>query len=134
MSATKRKASRQTGFTLVETLVAMVVFVVGVMAVSLLILHGIQLQVSSRVATTASAFAKQKAEQLRSLDSDDPQRAIGGDLDSNVADHFDVPPGDASIRRWVVTAGPAGTQSITVAVIPTKPGVRPVQLRVLLTE
>ena len=134
MLGMKQKRRGQSGFTMVELLIAMVIFVVGVLAVSALILYGIRLQAFSRDATMANAVAKQKIEQLRVSPPGDPQRALGGDLDNNIADHFDIPQGTAFIRRWVVAPGPAGTQDVTVAVVPSNPNMRlpPVQIRVLL--
>ncbi len=140
----EQKQRKQRGFSLVELMVAMVVTVVGVMAVSLLILYGIRLQSFSRDATIANAFAKAKMEQLRVTNAADPQRSLGGSLTANVANHFDTPPGTTLfIRRWVVAAGPAGTQDITVAVVlrppvvPNDPNAQsvqlpPVQIRALL--
>ncbi len=133
----KQKERNQSGFSLVELMVAMVVTVVGVMAVSLLILYGIRLQSFSRDATIANAFAKAKMEQLRVTDPAGPQRSLGGSLTANVANHFDTPPGTILfIRRWVVAAGPAGTQDIIVTVVWSNPNSRdplpPIQIRALL--
>jgi Tfp pilus assembly protein PilV len=94
----------QTGVTLIEVLIAMIVTVVGVVAVATLITYGIGLQVLSRDTSRANSLAKAKIEQLRIIPSSDPQLSLGGDLSSNVSDHFDTPAG--FVRRWVVAAGP----------------------------
>jgi len=139
MLVMKQKRHSQAGFTLIETMIAMVVTMVGVMAVSLLIIYGIRLQAFSRDATIANAFAKAKIEQLRVTDAADPQRSLGGSLTANVANHFDTPPSTILfIRRWVVAAGPAGTQDIIVTVVWSNPNSRdplpPIQIRALLEQ
>lgn len=139
MLAWKQKSREEEGFTLIEVLIAMVVAVVGVMAVALLIIYGIRLQAFSRDATMANALAKAKIEQLRVTDPTDPERQPGGDLNNNVANHFDIPAGTIFIRRWTVdvpAAGPAGTQDITVAVVSSDATVQlpPVQIRLLLEQ
>lgn len=134
MSDGNQKHRYENGFSLVEVLIATVVFVVGVMAVSVLIIQGMRLQVSSRDVTMANALAREKVEQLRNLDPADPQRAVGGNLVSNVTGHFDITGGTDFVRRWVVAPGPKDTQDVTVYVFSTDPNVvtPPVQIRVLL--
>ena len=95
---------------LIEVLIAMVVTIVGIVAVAMMILYGIGLQVQARDATMANALAKSKIEELSiSLP------AVGGNLNSNVTGYSDTPTGFT--RRWVVAAGPAGTLDVTVRVI-----------------
>ncbi len=99
---------------LIEVLGAMMVTVVGVVAVATLILYGIGLQVQSRDATMANALAKSKIEELTiSLP------AVGGDLDNNVTGYNDTPTGFT--RRWEVKDGPANTLDVTVRVIAENP-------------
>ena len=135
MPAMKQKQRGQSGFTLVETLVAMVIFVVGVLAVAMLILYGIRLQAFSREVTRSNAFAKAKIEELRVTT---PRPVIGGDLNNNVAGYFDIrplPPDPPNFtRRWVVAAGPAGTLDVTVAVVARIPNMQlpTVQIRAFL--
>ena len=129
----KQKELGQAGFTLVEVLVAMLVTVVGVVAVTIMVLYGVRLQTLSRDGTMATSLAKAKVEELHMLPAAAPERQVGGSLTNNDADHFDQPV-DYFTRRWVVAAGPAGTQDITVAVLSGDPRVvfPPVQIRVLL--
>ncbi len=104
----------QRGMSLIEVLIAMVVTVVGILAVANLIVYGIGLQVQARDATSANALAKSKIEELSiSLPT------VGGNLDDNVTSYSDTPTGFT--RRWVVTAGPAGTLEVTVRVIAENP-------------
>lgn len=123
---TKRRAC---GFTLVEMLIAMMVFVIGVLAVAVMIIYGIRMQVFAGNATTASSFAKAKIEQLRVLPAADPQRAIG-------AGHTELVPSDMRFRRnWTIVAGPAGTLDVTVTVVPADPvrmQIPPTQMRSII--
>jgi len=107
----------QRGMSLIEVLVAMMVTVVGVVAVATLILYGIGLQVQSRDVTMANALAKSKIEEL-SIDS---LLAKGGKLTSNVDGYYDMPPGFSFTRRWEVKDGPANTLEVTVRVIAENP-------------
>ncbi len=122
------------GFSLLEFLIALVVFVIGVLGVASLLVSGIHMQTLSRNVTQASAFAEAKVEELRVIDLTDLQRSVGGALDSNVANHFDEPAATIFTRRWLVAAGPAGTQDLTVAVIETDSNVQLTQIRLLLKD
>lgn len=132
----KRRAARQSGFSLVELMIAMVVLVVGSLGVASLVIYGIRLQDFSAHSTQAAALAKAKVEQLRVTDAADPTRSLGGSMTSDVPDHFDTPPGGSTfVRRWVIAQGPAGTQQVTVTVVSISPEVRiaPVQIQTLLS-
>lgn len=155
MAPAKQHSPDQAGFSLVELLIATVVAVVGVVAVVLLIMYGIRLQAFSRDATMASGLAKAKIEQLRVTPPTAPDRQPGGSLTNDVGVYYDpfpmppdwnpgdaIPLGTILIRRWRIDVdaagnpapGPAGTQDVTVAVVPSNPTVLlpPVQMRVLL--
>ena len=128
------------GFTLIESMIAMLIFVVGGLAMAGLIAHGVRLQAFSRDTSMANALARAKVEELRVIPRTDAQRSDGGSLTGNIANHFDTPAGTSFVRRWTVAAGAAGTQDITVAVVwssalnSTDPNQRQrtVQVRVLL--
>ena len=123
------------GFTLVEVLVSLVVLSVGLLSVSGMIVYGVRQQSFSRDVTVMNSMARAKIERLRVTEPGNVERANGGDLNSNVADHFDTPPGTTGfVRRWVLATGPAGTQDLTVAVISLNPrvGLPRVQIRALL--
>jgi Tfp pilus assembly protein PilV len=136
MTSSLRSKTNQ-GFTLVELLIATVVTIVGLLALALLIVYGTRLQISSREADTADALAREKIEELRVIDSSDPELSPGGNLNSNVADHFDVATvtsGTTFTRRWTVALDPSGNHDVTVAVVSSELSVPlpTIQIRALL--
>ncbi len=126
--------SRERGFTLIETAIAMLVFVTASLALLPLIAWGIRLQGDSRNAAVAHSIARAAIEELSALPTTDDQLAVGGALDSDVANHFGQPAGTPFTIRWVVAAGPAGTLDVTVTVVSNNNNVRvpPFQFQVLL--
>ena len=132
----QKKIQSSRGFTFMELLFATLITVVGVLAVATLLLYAIQLQSLARDTTQAKDLAQEKLEELRILDPTDPQRSVGGDLNSNVANHYDEPAGTILVRRWVIAAGPAGTQDLTIALVSNVSNVQvgTVQLRTLLPQ
>ena len=124
------------GFTLIGLLISTVIAVTGLIAIALLISYGTQMQVSSRDTNMASSLAREKMEQLRIVDPSDPQRSLGGDLSSNVANHFDTvssTSGTTFTRRWTVALAPSGKQDVTVAVVQSSQG-QTIQFRTLLPD
>lgn len=126
MSAPRR--SSDTGASMVEVLVAMVITVVGTLSVATLMAYGTTLQVTSRDTTTAAAVARQQMERLRMLPPLHPSRALGpggspaGSLTSSVANYsavVDTTHGQFRVR-WLVTAGPAGTKQVEMIVLPAR--------------
>jgi len=121
-------------------MVAMVLTLVGLLAVANLIVVGIRLQTESRDATAANAFAREKIEELENYAPIATQRVRGGSLTSDVANYFDTP--DVRFkRRWLIETNPtdagvpANTQRLTITVIPNQGGVLlpPVQLAVVVS-
>jgi prepilin-type N-terminal cleavage/methylation domain-containing protein len=100
----------EAGFTLVESLIAMVITAVGVMAIATTFLYGIQLQAGARNGTRRVNLAVSELERLRMLPVAHADRANGGSLTANVANHFAVRGG--TTVRWVVADGPACGPSI----------------------
>ncbi len=117
------------GFTLVEVLVAMAIFLIGIIAVSSLMIQGVQLQSFAADSTSANALVKARIEWLRAMSDSDPQRSLGGSLTSNDPDHFEIPAGSGLVIRWTVSNGPSGTQDVTVAAVPLDPYFRVAPVR-----
>lgn len=112
------------GFTLVESLVAMLIFIIATLALAVLMLYGMRLHSLARDGNMAIALAKAKVEDLRIRPLTDPQRSVGGDLQSNASNHFDTPAGTNFVRRWAVAAGPLGTQDVAVTVVSSHANVK----------
>jgi Tfp pilus assembly protein PilV len=125
------RAARQRGAGLVEAMIAMLVTTVVVLGVAGLVLCGVRLQQVARNATLATALALGEVERLRVLPPASPERQTGGSLIANGANHFRVvQPGTTA--RWVVQAGPAGAQDLTLRIVSADPNVRAADIRVLL--
>lgn len=128
MSTRSNDITDQAGFTLIECMCALLITTVGVLSVAALMVTAISTQNVSTDAARANSLARAKIEELRAISAASPaairaQRDIGGNLNSNVANHFDTP-NPRFVRRWVVAGGPAGTQRVTVAVRPGVAGMR----------
>jgi prepilin-type N-terminal cleavage/methylation domain-containing protein len=100
-----RTSNRQAGFSLAEMLVATAIGAFGLAGVAALIGHGIQLQANARSSTLGVNLAVAELEVLRTLPPTAPQRADGGSLTANVANHFAVR--GTTTLRWVIADGPA---------------------------
>ena len=118
--ATRATASSDLGFTLVEIMVAMTIFLAASVGVAQLLAMTTRMHIQAQNTTEATRLAESKLDELSSLDfATDPSIQItsADALNQNVANYFDTPDANV-IRRWVVTAGPtATTRSVTVRVI-----------------
>ena len=75
------------GFSLVETIIAVSVFSVGVLGVLTMFYSGIKLMKSSQSFTVADQLAKEKIEEIVSLDYDDV--LVGTFIESSLAHPFE---------------------------------------------
>ena len=107
----------QGGFSLVETMVASLVLVVGLVGMAQLLAVATVMHSDARQATTATLLAQSKIDELMRLNSLASAVLPGGDLDADVADHFDSPQ-EGITRRWLVVADTpvVGTRLLTVKV------------------
>jgi prepilin-type N-terminal cleavage/methylation domain-containing protein len=127
------------GFTLIESLISMVITTVGLLAVAGMIGIGIRLQTESRDATAANAFARAKIEEIQNYAPTASQRARGGSVTSDETNYNDTPDSRFK-RRWLIETNPAdagvpaGTQRVTISVIANQAGLRlpPVTLTLLM--
>ena len=77
MQLPRRKIDEESGFTLIETAIAMVVMMVGALAISALFLFSLQNNVGGGERAQAMAVAQRQMEQLRSVKFDDSTLAAG---------------------------------------------------------
>lgn len=93
------------GFSLVETLVAVVILALGIVAVANLLLVSSTSSAVANQATAATAAAGETLELLQAAPFDDPRLEPGGSLTSDAAGHFrheDVPGVGRILSRWSV--------------------------------
>jgi Tfp pilus assembly protein PilV len=93
------------GFSLAETLVAAAIAAFGLAGIAALIGTGVQLQSNARESTIGVNLAVAELERIRALPMTSLERAVGGSLTANQANHFAVR-GTTTVR-WVITNGPA---------------------------
>jgi hypothetical protein len=136
VSSFRERARDDRDTTLVETMIATLIMVIGLMALAQMLATALQLHTLTRNTEEASRLATVKFEHLAKLNfgtdaavqitpaSPDP-------LTTNIANHFDSPsPGFT--RRWRVTAGPtADTRLVTVQMAPTSGNLRVIRPVVL---
>jgi len=100
----------QAGFTLVEALVAIVILVFGLIAITNLMLVAASSNSVANQSTAAATIAAQRLEQLKALPFGAAGLAAGGDVTSDQAGFFgdDTVPGAGVIHsRWqIVTVDP----------------------------
>jgi Tfp pilus assembly protein PilV len=110
--------SGQTGFTILECTIALVIMLVGVLAIEVFVVNGLGMQALANNSSIANSLAKAKVEELQARSSNDPARANGGSLTSNVIDYYDTI-GANFVRRWLISTGADGTQNVQVRVLPS---------------
>jgi prepilin-type N-terminal cleavage/methylation domain-containing protein len=84
------KLSRERGFTLVETMVAMVVLATGLMGIAALMSQMNSTSYRSRYMSMAAVLATEKLEDLNRYPTKDATIAAGGSLTADVVGYFDT--------------------------------------------
>ena len=110
-----RGARSQRGATLVETLVALTVLTIGILAVAQLFPAGARTQAQDRMMTSGNYYAQEKLEQLGRLPWADPELTLG----THPATPEPVGDSGAWRRSWQVEAMPgqlANLKKVTVTV------------------
>lgn len=108
------------GFTLVELLVALVIFAIGVLAGVALLGAGYRWEGRAELETQLTVTAEMKVEELKALAGtelpDTMALVPGGNLDSNVVGYWDTVNLDGRVfrRRWRVESGPVGMRLAAV--------------------
>jgi len=114
-----RSPKGEGGLTLVEVLISTLVLTVGLVGIAGLLAVTTQAQIGARESARSVRLAQEKIDELLKLPFNDAAVAVGGNLDADVADHFEAA-GDGITIRWVVTNGPMlnnDTRYITVRVV-----------------
>ncbi len=108
------KEKKTKGFTLIECVIALVIGMIGFTGVFSLLAVCVRTEITSNEMATANALARAKIEDLKNS-----TRTVGGSLTSNTTNYFDTP-NTNYVRRWQITTDSMGTQTVTVALIPTQ--------------
>lgn len=116
------------GFTVAEVLVATVILGVGMLALAGLMATVMGRHTRATIVQEMTTLAESKIEELRASSiikaADTAQIMLGGALDASVANHADTvaSPGAARTfyRRWVISAGPAGTKKADLRISMTQ--------------
>ena len=97
-------SSGESGFGLVEALIATVITAIGVLSVAVLMMVGARLQQNARAGSNSWALVTAEIERIRTLAPTNPQRADGGSLTNNVVNHSAMR--GTTTLRWVITDKP----------------------------
>lgn len=116
-----RFSPSESGFSLVEVLIAMLVVTIGLVSMAQLMAVTTVMHADARETSTATQLAQAKLEELIKLNLATEaavQITVDPDsLDENVTNYFDTV-GSTITRRWKVEEGPAdNTRIVTVRVI-----------------
>jgi prepilin-type N-terminal cleavage/methylation domain-containing protein len=122
LSAPARPA--ESGFTLVEMMLAIIVLTVGLLGLASTMASMTRYQDLAAVHADMTALGDHKIEQLRVaatyMTADTMQLVVGGSVTVPTALHVDtlVERGRTFIRLWEVQNGPGGTRQVTLRVQP----------------
>jgi Tfp pilus assembly protein PilV len=119
---------RRAGWSLVESMVGMLVGTVALIALAGVMMSTSHLQSLSLSRQELASVAESKLDQLRAhaalLTSDTVKLVVGGSLASNVANHYEqvaTARGRTYTVRWLVASGLNGTRNVTVRATPASP-------------
>jgi prepilin-type N-terminal cleavage/methylation domain-containing protein len=118
-----RSAFTNRGFSLIEVLVAIAIFAVGVLAVAKMQYWNTRNNTTGNITTQATMLARQKIEELKSLDFGEADMALGNHPDPNNPIDENGNSGGIYTRQWDVTNPLGGsTRQIQVTVSWTRHG------------
>jgi Tfp pilus assembly protein PilV len=98
-------SSGESGFGLVEALVATMITAIGVLSVAILMMVGARLQQNSRNGSNSWALVTAEIERIRTLAPTNPQRLDGGTLANSLDANHSAMRG-TTMLRWVITNKP----------------------------
>ncbi len=116
-----RKSKKDEGFTLIEVLIAISIFAVGLLAVATMQLSAIRVNSAAGQITTRITWAQDKLEKLMALPYSDPSLEVAGNFPGNDSagnTHQLSPTTDGYVISWTVTDNSPvpNTKLITVSV------------------
>ena len=103
-----RKPRAQRGFTLIETMVAILVLTVGLVGTAALMSQSVNMGAHARFVSTAALLASEKMEDLDRFPDNDPNLVPGGSLAADVAGYSDsvqISSNNGNINETTVSAG-----------------------------
>ena len=106
---------RNKGFTLIEVLVAMAIFAIGILAVAKMQMWNVKNNATSNIRTTATMLARAQMEELKST-ADVTTLASTTDLNNPIDENGNT--GGIFNRTWTIAnpLGGTGSRQVTVAV------------------
>jgi prepilin-type N-terminal cleavage/methylation domain-containing protein len=125
-SQSLRKAHKQRGFTLIETMVAILILTIGLVGTAALMSSSVNMGAHARYQSTAALLASEKMEDLSRFPSGDPSLSTGGTLTADVAgfsDSVQISSDNGNINESTTVGGvvtlytqqPDGTVTVTPA-------------------
>jgi prepilin-type N-terminal cleavage/methylation domain-containing protein len=126
----RRQPSGQSGFTLIELILAIVVITVGILGISGGMATMMRRQDDTAVRADMAALADTKFEELRAIAGAIPRTVDtmalvpGGSVTVATAGYNDVVPerGRSYVRLWVVTVGVGGARQVILRIRPQTAG------------
>jgi type IV pilus assembly protein PilV len=124
MSQQPRKTSRQRGFTLIETMVSILILTIGLVGTAALMSTSVNMGAHARYNSTAALLASEKMEDLDRFPDNDPLMVPGGSLVADISGYNDsvqISANNGNINETTMTAGvntlytqtPDGTVTVT---------------------
>jgi prepilin-type N-terminal cleavage/methylation domain-containing protein len=137
-SQSLRKPRSQRGFTLIETMVAILVLTVGLVGTAALMSQSVNMGAHARFVSTAALLASEKMEDLDRFPSTDPNLTPGGSLTADVtgfSDSVQISSNDGNINETTTSNGTTTlyTQQPTGVVVVTPGGALPAATPDMLT-
>ncbi|MCP3980193.1 MAG: hypothetical protein GY716_12885 [bacterium] len=119
-----RRRSEQSGFTLIEVLIAGVIMVVGILGLMAMFPQSYATVTNSGRLSAIGHLASQQLEELRSLDYADTELSTGThpaqSTDSGGSRYYAASGFDENFSlRWIVSAGPTDSSGTAVAAMKT---------------
>jgi hypothetical protein len=104
------------GFTLVEVLICTLILTTGMVSIAGLLAVTTQMHIGSRESGRSTRLAQDKMDELMKMNFTNAELSVGGDLDTDVADHWETPMTGVTLR-WLVADGPTDdTRILTLRV------------------